>query len=208
MPTPPDKSQLSELNAMLNIAMAFRHSTEALEKDIQRMGLKNGDMRPIDGREGSRRAHELWVAYKSVAHFNLHQAYETFIKFILVLEGTKPPHIHALAKLYDLLSDPSKKALETKFDEEVKPAVHEAVAYYVQKPGGKPPRKPDDVEVTDVRGHLAFSDREMAGYRRRYDWEDIGKERFTIYVLDMTPYFAVLDRLSAYAHQLFRDAYA
>ena len=99
--------KLNEQYAMLNEAQAFQHSTHLIELCIKENGLKNGDLRPFQGGDGAR-IHDIWISYKAVSHFLLHQVFETYIKLILRAEDVNVPYSHRLVTLHDLMSSDSK----------------------------------------------------------------------------------------------------
>ena len=122
------KRDVTELNMMLSIALAFRYSTETLEKEVAGMDVAPRDLTRMGGPQ-SRTKHEVWVAYKAVSHFTLHQAFESFVKYILAVEGGPVPDIHLLAKLYDRMSDVSKDRFQRIYEDTVVPVAQEAVSF-------------------------------------------------------------------------------
>ena len=192
------KRDVTELNMMLGIAMAFRYSTETLEKEVAGMAIGPTDMTRMGGPQ-SRTKHEVWVAYKAVSHFTLHQSFESFVKYILAMEGGPVPVIHLLTKLYDRMSDVSKDTFQRIYEDTVVSAPQEAVAFAYSR---TKPATPNSAQVGTVRQQFDFMDKRMRLYLRRYQSDDIGKGQFTTYYIDMAPYFAMLDAISRYAHTL------
>ena len=192
------KRDVTELNMMLSIALAFRYSTETLEKEVAAMDIAPSDLTRMGGPQ-SRTKHEVWVAYKAVSHFTLHQAFESFVKYILAVEGGPVPDIHILAKLYDRMSDLSKDRFQRIHEDTVVPVAQEVVSFVYSS---TQPDTPKPAQVGTVRQQFDFMDKRMRLHQRRYQSDDVGKTQFTTYYLDMTPYFAMLDGISEYAHTL------
>ncbi|MCY3883983.1 MAG: HEPN domain-containing protein [Gammaproteobacteria bacterium] len=191
------KYEISELNMMLSIALAFRYSTESLEKEILSMDIAPEDHTPISG-PNTRTKHEVWVAYKAVSHFTLHQAFESFVKYVLAVEGVAVPKIHTLAKLYDRLSNESKHKFQNIHDDTLL-VPQKAIAFMYSNV--KPPT-PKPAHISTVRQQFEFMDQRMRLHLRRYQADDIRKKQFTTYYTDLGPYFAMLDGISKYAHTL------
>ena len=142
----------AELNAMQNTAIAFTVATKMLADDIRARGYRHNDATPVDG-GGGRSHRDIWRASSAVAHFNLHQSFEAYIKFILAVEGSRVPPIHPLAKLYERLSCESKAKLDSLYAQIIKPAQtgrYFAVAFKTVSTSA-PPTRPSDETVTTVQ---------------------------------------------------------
>ena len=194
----------AELNAMQNTAIAFTVATKMLAEDIRARGYRHNDATPVDG-GGGRSHREIWRASSAVAHFNLHQSFEAYIKFILAVEGSRVPPIHPLAKLYERLSSESKAKLDSLYAQIIKPAQSGrcfAVAFKtVSTP--LPPARPSDETVTTVQQWFKTMDDTMRLFERRYEAEDVGRSRWTVYYLDFEPLFEMLDQIGVHASALF-----
>lgn len=194
----------AELNAMQNTAIAFTVATKMLAEDIRARGYRYNDATPVDG-GGGRSHREIWRASSAVAHFNLHQSFETYLKFILAVEGSTVPPIHPLAKLYERLSNESKAKLDSLHAQIIKPAQTGrcfAVAFKtVSTP--TPPTRPSDETVTTVQQWFKTMDDTMRLFERRYESEDVGHSRWTVYYLDFEPLFEMLDQIGVHASALF-----
>ena len=72
---------IDELRGMLNVALAFHNSAELIEGHIASAGFHYDDGTRISTTT-SRTKREIWMALKATSHFNLHQSFEVFLKFI------------------------------------------------------------------------------------------------------------------------------
>ena len=109
-----------ELNAMLDIAIAFTDATRTLVADMRAKGYDPDDKRPIG--PARRPIDAVWRASSAVVHFTLHQAFKTYLKFILALEESHVPNTHSLSDLYERLSCESKMRVNSLYEQIVKPA--------------------------------------------------------------------------------------
>ena len=194
----------AELNAMQNAAIGFTVATKMLADDIRTRGYRYNDPTPVDG-GGGRSHREIWRASSAVVHFNLHQSFEAHIKFILALEGSRVPPIHPLAKLYKLLSCESKAKLDSLYGQIVKPAQtgrNFAVAFKTVSTSAVPNR-PADQTVTNVQQWFKTMDDTMRLFEGRYEAEDVGRSRWTVYYLDFEQLFKMLDQIGVHASALF-----
>lgn len=194
----------AELEAMQNTAIAFTVATKMLADDIRTRGYRHDDPTPVVG-GGGRSSRDIWRASSAVAHFNLHQAFEAYIKLMLALEGTRVPPIHPLAKLYEFLSPESKGKLDSLYTQVIQPAQtgrQFAVAFKtVSTP--TPPARLSDETVQDVQQWFKTIDNTMRLFERRYEAEDVGRSRWTVYFLDFQPLFEMLDQMAVHASTLF-----
>ena len=195
----------AELNAMQNTAIAFTVATKLLADDIRARGYRHNDPTPVDG--GGGRSHRgIWRASSAVAHFNLHQSFEAYIKLILAAEGSRVPPIHPLAKLYERLSCESKAKLDSLYSQIIKPAQTGrlfAVAFKTTSTP-VPPARPSDRTVANVQQWFKTMDDTMRLFERRYEAEDVGRSRWTVYYLDFDPLFEMLDQISVHASELLK----
>ena len=111
----------AELDAMQNTAIAFTVATKMLVGDIRARGYRHNDATAVEG-GGGRSHRDIWRASSAVAHFNLHQSFEAYIKLILAVEGSRVPPIHPLAELYERLSCESKAKLDSLYSQIIRPA--------------------------------------------------------------------------------------
>ena len=96
--------------------------------------------------------------------------------------------------------------VQAAFCAEIAPENTPNVSYCLWEGDGRPPApEPQFAEVTTAGQHLAFMDDHLKLYRRRYDWEHIARGVWLTYIVDMQPYFSILERLRKYAGQLYDD---
>ena len=189
---------------MLDVALAFHTAAALTEHHIVASGLSHADGSSIGG-NSSRTKRDMWMGLKATSHFNLHQSFELFLKFILKLEGTEYGRPHGLAQLYDMLSPRSQDELDDAYQSSMAamgPFREIGVAFYV---GPKPPQL-HDADITTVKDWFEYLDRSLKLHLRRYQWEDIGRGEPILYDTDMGPWFDMLDAMSRYAHKLFRES--
>ena len=195
----------AELNAMQNAAIAFTVATKLLADDIRKRGYRHSDPTPVDG--GGGRSHtDIWRASSAVAHFNLHQSFEAYIKLILAVEGSRVPPIHPLAKLYERLSCESKAKLDSLHSRIIVPAQTGrciAIAFKTNS-APVPPAGLSDETVANVKQWFKVMDDTMRLFERRYEAEDVGRSRWTVYYLDFDPLFEMLDQINIYASELLK----
>ena len=141
---------IDELRRMLDVALAFHTAAGLVEQHIADVGYRHDDVAPLAATT-SRTKQEAWKALKAASHFNLHQSFELFLKFILRLEGTDHRNRHALGELYDMLSTASQEHVDSAYAravasmEEGQPT---AVGFYY---GRERPSQPPDEEATTAK---------------------------------------------------------
>ena len=84
MATKDNTLRQAELLAMLDSAIAITVATKILVADIRTNRYWYDNPKPIAG-PGTRPVRDVWRASNAVAHFTLHQAFETHMKTILAL---------------------------------------------------------------------------------------------------------------------------
>ena len=190
---------------MLSVALAFHTSAELVEQHIADAGYRHDDGTPLAATT-SRTKQEMWIALKAASHFNLHQSFEVFMKFILRLEGTDHGSRHPLGKLYDMLSTASREQVDSAYKRAMASmgqGQQTGVAFYYGKES--PPRPPTEEVTTAKQGFEHFDD-SLQLHQRRYEYENIGRGEWTVYIIDMSPWFKMLNDISGYAHKLFRES--
>ena len=50
-----------------------------------------------------------------------------------------------------------------------------------------------------------YFDGSLRLYKRRFEYENIGRGERTVYMIDISPWFNMLNDISRYAHRLFRE---
>lgn len=194
-----------ELNAMLDIAIAFADATKSLVADMRAKAYSPDDKRPVG--PAKRPIDAAWRASSAVVHFTLHQAFETYLKFILGLEESHVPSTHPLSDLYERLSYESKVKVNTLYEQIVKPAYTGDRVMLAAKFSHTP--IPDHDRPPDIRGldtakqWFVVMDEQMRLWERRYEAEDVRRARWTIYYLDFEPMFVILHEIGVYAIGLF-----
>lgn len=194
-----------ELNAMLDIAIAFTDATRTLVADMRAKGYNPDDKRPIG--PAGRPMDAAWRASSAVVHFTLHQAFETYLKFILALEESHVPRTHPLGDLYQRLSCESKVKIDSLYEQIVKPAYTGDRVMLATKISQT--AIPDHDRPPDIKGFhtakqwFAVLDEQMRLKKRRYEAEAVGHGRWTIYYLDFEPLFVILHEIGVYAIGLF-----
>ena len=68
-----------------------------------------------------------------------------------------------------------------------------------------PSHSPNEEVTTAKQGFEHFDD-SMRLHQRRYEYENIGRGEWTVFLIDMSPWFNVLNDMSRYAHRLFRES--
>lgn len=194
-----------ELNAMLDIAIAFTDATKTLVADMRAKGYDPDDKRPIG--PANRPIDAAWRASSAVVHFTLHQAFETYLKFILALEETDVPSTHPLGDLYERLSCESKVKISSLYEQIVKPAYTGdrvmLAAKFSDAPIPDHDRPPDIKGLDTAKQWFAVMDEQMRLWERRYEAENVRRARWTIYYLDFEPMFVILHEIAVYAIGLF-----
>lgn len=194
-----------ELNAMLDIAIAFTDATKTLVADMRAKGYDPYDKRLIG--PAKRPLDAAWRASSAVVHFTLHQAFETYLKFILALEETDVPSTHPLGDLYERLSCESKVKISSLYEQIVKPAYTGdrimLAAKFSHTPIPDHDRPPDIKGLDTAEQWFAVMDEQMCLSKRRYEAEDVRRARWTIYYLDFEPMFVILHEIGVYAIGLF-----
>ena len=196
---------IAELRSMLDVALAFQTSAELVEQHIEDAGYRHDDGTRL-APTTSRTRREMWMALKAVSHFNLHQSFEVFLKFILRLEGTNHGHGHPLGKLYDLLSPASRQQVDRAYERalaSMEDGQQTGVAFYH---GKVPPAGPPNEEVTTAQQGFKSFDDTLRLHQRRYVYENVRRGKWTVHMIDMRPWFNMLSDLSRYAHELFRES--
>ena len=196
---------IDELRSMLDVALAFHTSAVLVERHIA-----DADYRHDDGSRlaasTSRTKREMWMALKAVSHFNLHQSFEVFMKFILRLEGTDHGRGHLLGKLYDMLSPASREEVDRAYARVMESIEHGQQTGVVFYYGKQPPPGPPQEEVATAKQGFEHFDNTLQLHQRRYEYENIGRGEWTIYMIDLAPWFDMLSDFSRYAHKLFRES--
>ena len=196
---------IDELRGMLNVALAFHTAAELVEQHIADAGYRHDDGTRLAATT-SRTRREMWMALKGASHFNLHQAFELFLKFILRLEGTDHGNRHPLGELYDMLSMASREQVDSAYRHAMASrgqGQQTGVGFYY---GKEPPSRPLNEEVTTAKQGFEHFDDSMRLHQRRYEYENIGRGEWTVYMIDMSPWFNMLNDISRYAHRLFRES--
>ena len=196
---------IDELRGMLNVALAFSSAAELVEQHIADAGFRHDDGTRL-ATTTSRTKREVWMALKAASHFNLHQSFELFLKFILRLEGIDHGNRHPLGELYDLLSSASREHVDDAYERamaslgEGQPT---GVLFYY---GKEPPSRPPNREVTTAKQGFEHFDDFMRLHQRRYEYENIRRGEWTVYMIDLSPWLNMLNDMSRYAHRLFRES--
>ena len=196
-------ASVDELRRMLDLAMAFAQATKSVEQHITDEGYRHDDGSRLA--PSTRTKREVWMALKSVSHFNLHQALELILKFILRLEETKYDNRHPLVSLHDQLSSESREELQRAYEEHLLSKtpgerLHGIAFYY----GNNPPAPPPLRMVDTLRQGFEDLDEDLRLYTRRYAYENVGRGEITVYIFDLDPWINFFDDASKYAHRLFR----
>ena len=196
---------IDELRGMLNVALAFHTAAELVEQRIEDAGYRHDDGTRLAATT-SRTRREIWMGLKAASHFNLHQSFELFLKFILRLEGTEHGNRHALGSLYEMLSAASREHVDRAYKRAMASmgqVQQTGVAFYY---GKEPPSQPPNEEVTTAKQGFEHFDGSMRLHQRRYEYENIGRGEWTVYMIDLSPWFNMLNDMSSYAHRLFRES--
>ena len=192
-----------ELRSMLNIAMAFAQATESIEQHILENAYRHDESTRLSpGISRSRK--DMWMALKTASHFNLHQALELSLKFILRLEGVDHENLHFLNELYDKLSPKSQEEVHRAYRrmiDSVENYETTGIGFYY---GDDPPQMPNVPIDTAMQGFEDL-DKHMKLHLRRYSYEDIGRGELTMYFLDLDGWIEFFNDISEYAHRLFRE---
>ena len=72
--------------------------------------------------------------------------------------------------------------------------------------GKEPPSRSPKEEVTTAKQGFAHFDESLRLHQRRYEYENIGRGEWTVYVIDLSPWSDMLNDVSRYAHRLFRES--
>ena len=190
-----------ELNAMLDSAIAFMEATKTLVADMNMRGYRPHDPKPVAG-PGTRSVGDVWRASSAVAHFNLHQALEAYMKLVIALEGSRSPSIHRLTKLYGMMSRESRMEFKRLYRNKVVPAQTDrqiGVAFIFSD---VPPKSPANTTANTVRQWFGILDDTMRLHTRRYEAEDVRCARWTVYFVDFEPVFELLYGVAGYAAEL------
>ena len=196
---------IDELRGMLNVAVAFQNSADLIEQHIASVGFHYDDGTRIST-PNSRTKREIWMALKATSHFNLHQSFEVFLKFILRLEATNHGRGHPLGKLYDMLSAASQKQMDRAYEHAIATIEKEQRSWVGFYYGKEAPSRPPDHDMTTAKQGLEHFDEFLRLHQRRYEYENIGRGEWRVYIINMSLWFNMLSEISRYAHELFWES--
>ena len=176
----------------------FKATAMHVESEIKRHGIRSDSEAAVPGMNG-RTHRDMWVSMKTVSHFNLGIAVELMLKLILSLNNRTPPHSHCLAKLHAELPPRYKQQLESTYQasRSVLAGGYELIAFVnTASPTLAPPR-PQNRDITSLRGFFEYFDEDVILSEKRYSWELVGKERWRHYVSDISVFIELINRVMA-----------
>ena len=169
----------------------FKNAAVLVEAEIERHDIRYDSDDAVECMSG-RKHHDMWVSMKAVSHFNLGTALELLLKLLLVRSGGSVPNRHALAKLYDALSENDRKQLESKYRASRRKSSNFALLMF-NNPGSEPP--PDTRNINSIRGFLEYLDRDVMVSKKRYSWEHARDGVWRYYLSDITVFVELIDRV-------------
>ena len=169
----------------------FTRAAVLVEEDIGRHDLRYDSDDSVQGLSG-RKHHDMWVSMKAVSHFNLGTALELLLKLLLIRSGRTAPNRHALAKLYDALSEKDRKELESKYRVSRRESSTFALLMF-NSPGSDAP--PDTRNINSLKGFLDYLDQDVMVWKKRYSWEQARDGVWRYYLGDITVLVELIDRV-------------
>ncbi len=193
--------KIDQLLAMHRVASAFLVVAKETHAYIEREGIDDVRCETYRG-SNNLTPQNIWIAMRSALDYNMHQAFELFIKLLLKVEGTKYGRDHKLASLFAKLKRTSRNDLDKIRKKHFMNSFRggksmEFVAFMMaEKEPPLPPSK--DSDFNSFEGILTYFDEELALYQRRYSHEAIEKGQWLEFVRDVRPLFTLLDEVSGY----------
>ena len=189
-------------------ARAFRQAAWLIEREIDRLEVKQGDLVPVGGSTGWP-SHSVWESLKTASHFNLSISLELRLKCLLGLHGVAPVHGrsgHCLAGLYDRLGeggDSARARLERLFAQAMTRRPFRLVAF-LSTDAPEMPEPPGERTLETLRDVLAYMDEDAELWRKRYSWEKATAEQWRHYIDDLGAFFEFLDTTESLAMEMAR----
>lgn len=177
----------------------FKITAAELDSEIKRCGLNGKSFAVIPSMNG-RTQHDLWVAMKTVSHFNLGIALELMLK-LLVLHTNQdvdsiPAH-HSLIKLHDEIPEKYQEQLEAVFQECVSdlPNGFSSIAF-LNSDSSKPVRcSLADRDRKSLREFLEYFDQDVLLYLKRYSYELVQQQKWRHYLSDISAFVELITRV-------------
>ncbi len=188
-------------------ARAFRQSAWLIEREIDRLQVRQGDLSPVGGSTGWP-SHSVWEALKTASHFNLSISLELRLKCLLRLHDILPlqgPSGHCLAKLYyqfDNHGSSTKAKLEEIFRTVNRPFT---LVAFLSTDIPDIPEGPRERRVETLGDVLAYMDEDAQLWRKRYSWEHAASRKWQYYIDDLEAFFEFLDKTESLATEMARQ---
>lgn len=137
------------------------------------------------------------LAKKIVSHFNIGIALELTLKLHLYIAGKTVPKHHKLKELYGQLPDQIQDDMENTFYECVDGSRLQYVmlaAFNVFITAKKPPlSRPNS--LASLEDYLEYFDADFMLSKKRYTWEETGKDESIHYIINMSIFVEFIDRM-------------
>ena len=188
----------------LYIAKAFRIETEQMIERCISYGADPNDHSPIDiENPRSYPKNEVWRHTQTVVHFNAGQAFEGFLKLLLMVETctVTVKVTHKLLDIYSELSPNLQHELSEEWHKMLGNVPMQQIAYI--HANTKPEAPPSDRYALDFRHFLMLLDESVKWYIKRYSWQK--PSQWNHFIVDLRPHLRYLDKVEEIAIDLARN---
>lgn len=190
------------ISLCLRIAKAFKIETEQMIERCISYGADPSDSSPIIVENPrSYPKNEVWRHTQTVIHFNAGQAFEGFLKLLLMIETGKGKETHKLLDLHSALSNDLQRELETEWNKAPGDLPMQLIAYVHSNT--KPDVPSTGSYASNFRDFLRFLDDVIEWYTKRYSWEQ--PSQWSYFVVDLRPFLSYLDRVEKKAISLAKS---
>ena len=175
---------------MYDSVIEFLATAEHAESKIKSHGLSYEHNEVVRGTQ-DRRSREMWVALKTVSHFNLHIALEVLLKLSvwLLTKRAAIPKGHELTELYDQLGESVKSLFQEYYDaaqQKADPDDYHCVAFR----NTESPIEGDAFEkkrsLQSLRETFEYLDEDAQLHLKRYSYEQVEKREWRHYLSDIS----------------------
>ena len=183
-----------EFTKIIGDAQAFRDAASMMEQRLRDLGIRGDSLSRVGPNDTGWRSHDMWASYKTVSHFNLHNALELGLKAFLGSHGYAFSPGHSLQKLYtEAVARGVAPTLDALFDDTsaAYPSL-ELQAYVFSK---TPPSRPSGSLGPGLQSFLAYFEKEAALPNKRYSWETVSKGQYAHYLSDLGLFLEFISKL-------------
>ena len=194
---------------LIGDARAFRQAAWLIEREIDRLEVRQGDLSPVGGSTGWP-SHSVWESLKTASHYNLSISLELRLKCLLRLHDIVPLQSrsgHCLADLYDRFGESggsTEARLEQLFVKAITDRPFRLVAF-LSTDAPDIPEGPGERMLKTLRDVLAYMDEDAELWRKRYSWENAAAGQWQHYIDDLGAFFEFLDTTEIFAMEMARQ---